>query len=516
MNALGALVSLALRGTDRWLRKAVDDAAASQRRVFDDLIERAADTWFGREHGFANIRTHADFVRAVPIRDYVDQLEMFRRIVGGERSVSWPGRVKHFAKTSGTTAGDKSIPVTREMMRSNRRAAMGIFAFYDRREGASAGRLFGGKMLFLGGSTDLTETESGALVGDLSGIATESIHWPVTRVYEPGEEIALIDNWEQKVEAVARREAELDVRFVTGMPSWVKVLFDRLCELRHVDPNGGISEIWPNFELFVHGGVDFGPYREGFRRYFREDHPLHFLEVYPASEGFIAIQAERDAPGMELLVDNGLFYEFVPLSEWGRPDAPRLPLEQVETDVPYSLVLSTCAGLWAYDLGDVVRFVSLSPPRIVFAGRNRHFINAFGENIIGEQVSEAVQAAQNTTGAEVEAFTAAPLYPSQERKKGAHEYVVEFRRPPDGGEDAFAAAVDEELQELNHDYSVKRSGDLGMSRVEVRDVPGGTFYEWMKRKGKLGGQHKVPVCANGREYADEILAVAEDLRARTA
>ncbi len=508
MSVLGPALSLYLRRIDRRLRRAAEAPDAAQQHVFEELLARGRNTWFGRQHGFASIRSHDDFVKAVPIRDYVSQLDMFDRILAGERDVSWPGKVRFFAQTSGTTAGDKHIPVTREMMRSNSRAALGIFAYYSRRHGASPARLFSGKLLFLGGSTVLTRTESGAMIGDLSGIATRSIFWPVTRHYEPGKELALLDSWEQKVEQVAQRVATRDIRFVTGMPSWVRILFERVCAIRGVEPACGISRVWPDMKLFVHGGVNFAPYRQGFRSYFSPEHPLEFLEVYPASEGFIAIQADGGEAAMEMLTDNGLFYEFVPLSEWGKEDAPRLTIGQVALDVPYSLVLSTCAGLWAYDIGDVVRFVSLKPPRIVFAGRNRHFINAFGENIIGEQVSAAVAAAAEAGVAEVAEFTAAPIYPGEGRKAGAHQYVVEFDRPPQAGIEAFAAAIDAELLRLNNDYSVKRAGGLGMTAVEVAEVPKGTFYAWMKQRGKLGGQNKVPICANDRRYVEDLLTVA--------
>ncbi|MBS3733577.1 MAG: GH3 auxin-responsive promoter family protein [Phycisphaerae bacterium] len=506
MSALAAALNVWSKVVQRRIRRARRDPVGMQRRVFERLLRKGRRTAFGRQHGFDRIRTPDDFARAVPVADYVGRLEMFERIVAGERDVAWPGRVRVFAQTSGTTAGDKRIPLTREMMRANRRAAMRIFAYYDRRQGVRAGDLFRGKLLFLGGSTDLTRTESGALIGDLSGIATRSIVWPISRCYEPGKDLALIDDWEQKVRRVAERTVRRDVRFVTGMPSWVKVLFDRLCELRGVAPEGGISRIWPNLRLFVHGGVNFAPYRRSFERYFAAGAAPEFLEVYPASEGFIGIQAERDRPDLDLLTDNGLFYEFVPLSEWGRDDAPRLTVGRVEPDVPYCVVLSTCAGLWAYDLGDVVRFTSVRPPRLVFAGRNKHFINAFGENIIGEQVSAAVAEAAAHTGAEVAEFTAGPIYAGAGRPVGAHEYVVEFSQPPGEGVEAFAAAIDDALKRLNHDYAVKRGGDVGMTGVEVTQVPRGTFYAWMKQRGKLGGQHKVPVCANDRTAIDALRA----------
>jgi hypothetical protein len=507
VSLLAAALSGYLRRVDGWLRRAAADPRAAQRRTFRRLLRRGADTAFGRRHGFADIRRPEQFARRVPIGDYVSRLEWIERMVAGEADVCWPGRVKVFAQTSGTTAGDKRIPVTRAMMRANRRAALAMFAFYARRGRGRLRRLFDGKLLFLGGSTALTRTDGGALVGDLSGIAARSIRWPISRHYEPGRDLALIDSWEQKVQRVAERVAGRDLRFVTGMPSWVMVLFRRVCAVRGVGVDGGISAVWPALQLFVHGGVNFAPYRAAFGRFFRDDHPLDFLEVYPASEGFVGIQAEAGRPGMEVLTDNGLFFEFVPLAQWGRDDAPRLTIEQVEPDVPYSVVLSTCAGLWAYDLGDVVRFVSLRPPRVVFAGRNKHFINAFGENVIGEQVSGAVAAAADRLGARVAEFTAAPRYPDDARPAGAHQLVVEFAGPPPDLE-AFAAAADDWLRAANNDYATKRRGDLGMTRAEVTAVPPGTFHAWMKRRGQLGGQHKVPVCANHRDAAEALLAEA--------
>ncbi len=501
-----------LRRVDRWLRRASADPVASQQQVLRRLLDRAKRTWFGRKHDFAKIASHADFVKAVPIADYVGRLDLMERIFAGEPNVCWPGVVRYFAQTSGTTAGDKRIPVTARMQRSNRRAAMAIFAYYQRRGRGKVNSLMAGQLLFLGGSTNMTPTGNGSWVGDLSGIATRSLHWPLVKHYEPGLELALIDGWEEKIERVARRVMDRDVRFVTGMPSWVKILFDRICALRGIPPEGGISRVWPNLQLFVHGGVNFEPYRSAFERYFTAMHSPEYLEVYPASEGFVAIQPAPARGGMEMLMDNGLFYEFVPLEQWGQADAPRLMIDKVETNVPYCLVLSTNAGLWAYELGDVVQFESLRPPRILFAGRNQHFINAFGENIIAQQVSQAIASAATASGAQVAEFTAAPRYAERDRP-GAHQYIVEFDRHPHRME-TFTAQIDSELQRLNNDYSIKRRGNLGMMPVEVTAVPPGAFYDWMKIRGKLGGQNKVPVCSNDRRYVDDLLESVQSMNSR--
>jgi hypothetical protein len=510
VNLLGTGLELYARARNARLRRAAASAAGCQHRVLRTLLRRAERTRFGREHGFDSIDSPEQFRRRVPIRDYVAYLPWVERMLQGQSDVCWPGRVKQFAKTSGTTAGDKNIPVTREMQRANTRAALALFSYYARRGPGRLKRLMRGKLLFLGGSTALATTSSGALVGDLSGIATGSIRGPLADHYEPGLEIALLDDWEEKIQRVAQRVARRDIRFVTGMPSWVKILFDRVCLLRGVDPSGGISRVWPNLQLLVHGGVNFAPYRATFEGYFREDHGLDYLEVYPASEGFIAIQAEADSGAMELQVDNGIYYEFVPLDQWHGPGAPRLGLEEVQPGVAYSVVISTNAGLWAYDIGDVVRFVSVDPPRILFAGRNKLFINAFGENVIAEQLCEAVARAAELTGASVLEFTAGPTWPAGD-KPGRHEYAVEFSAPPAGGCEAFAARLDEKLRQLNNDYDTKRGGDLGMRPPLVRSLPPGAFYAWMKRCGKLGGQHKVPTCANDRRYLDELIDTGREM-----
>ena len=283
------------------------------------------------------------------------------------------------------------------------------------------------------------------------------------------------------------------------------VLFDRACQVAGVGAEGGISRVWPHLVLIVYGGMNLEPYRAKFESYFNPGRRPWMLQVYPSSEGFIALQADLDDPAMEPLVDNEIFFEFVPLAEWGKAGAGRLMIHQVEPGIPYCLVLSTAWGLWAYDLGDVVRFTSVRPPRLVFAGRHQHFLNAFGEHMIGEEVAGAVAAACEATGARVAEFTAAPIYPDRDRLGGAHEYVVEFTRPPQGGLEVFARAIDRAAIAVNVNYRVKRDGDLRITAPEVRAVPPGTFYAWMKKRGRLGGQNKVPVCANDRRYADDLL-----------
>jgi len=508
LNLFGPAFSLHLKGVYRWMRQAAADPGGSQRRVLGRLLARARTTWFGRRHGFASILSHADFVKAVPIADYVGRKDLFDRIVHGEPNVSWPGRVRYFARTSGTTAGDKWIPITPAMRRSDMRAGAAMFACSDHVLPGSMSRMLGGRMLFLTAPTALVPTGYGGWVGDLSGISARWLFWPATRRYEPGLEIADIRDWNERNEKTALRLRGADLRWATGIPTWSRHLFDRCCAVAGVPTDGGLSDLWPNFEVFVHGGASFEPYRATFRRYFRPDHRVRFQEVYVASEGFVAVQPDFDDPGMEPLVANGLFLEFVPHEEWGRPGARRLLIDQVEPDVTYCLVVSTNAGLWAYDMGDMVRFVSVRPPRLVFAGRHMHYMNAFSEHTSGLEVSRAAAAAAEAAGARIAEFTVAPIALGDGRRVGAHEWVVEFERPPGAGLAAFAGELDRVLQAINAEYALKRKGNVGLTPPEVTPVPPGTFLEWMKSRGKLGGQHKVPVCASDRRYADGLLEVA--------
>jgi len=513
VNLLGPIATMYLRRIERWLRRAAEDPVRAQQRVLERLVGRAAGTWFGRAHDLASVSSPADLARAVPIGDHAAWLPLIERMWQGEPDVSWPGRVRTFARTSGTTAGDKRIPVTRDLKRSNFRGGLAVFTGCERVERGLFTRILDGQLLLLGATVALDPTGHGGRVGHLSGISANWIPKIFRRWYEPGWAIARLKDWPQRIEATARRIAGVDLRFVTGIPSWTKVLFDRVCELRGLAPEGGLSEVWPNFLVYVHWGTNFDPYRSAFERYFRPGHKVIYLDSYSASEGFIATQVEAGAGGMDLFVENGLFFEFVPLEEWGKPGARRLWIGQVETGVPYCLLVSSNAGLWGYDFGDVVRFTSLKPPRIVFAGRHEEYMNAFGEHVVGEQISAAVAHAADSTAARVRAFTVGPRFPAAGRPLGGHEVVVEFERPPAAGLHEFAAAMDRALAAANNSYADKRRGNLGMTPPHVVPVPTGTFHAWLEERGRVGAQYKVPVCADDRRYVDELLKTAA---ARTA
>jgi hypothetical protein len=506
------------------------ETASVQRRQLRKLLRRARGTEIGRECGFGRLSELPErelpgaYRKALPINDYLAFAHRLGRMrEGGEPDVLWPGLVRDFAQTSGTTAGDKYIPVSAAMMRSNYLASLDIFAQAVRR-GVSLERLLGGRALFLGGSSSVSENEHGVRTGDLSGLVTRLIRWPLTTVYSPGREVALMSHWPSKIEKMARVTMAQDIRMINGMPSWGVALMERILEIAREEgrPAATIREIWPNLMMFVHGGVKYTPFEPRIRQLYSGD-PAgadipHRLELYPASEGFIALQDEPGDPGLRLLSDIGNFYEFVPLEEVDAPDAAAFTADEVEKGQRYVVVMTTCAGLWRYLIGDVVEFDTVcdrldgpagdGPCRLRIVGRHRHFINAFGENLIVENIEDAVAEAARATGVVVGEFTAAPVYPGAGRRAGL-EIVIEVKDPAPEPLGAFAAAADATLRRVCHDYDVKRTGDLGMAPPTITPVPTGSFHRWMAARGKLGGQHKAPRCANHREVLEGVLVAAE-------
>lgn len=505
-----------------------------QLRQLSRNIASTHATRFGQTHGFRKMLDRSGDVEllrayrdAVPISDwhaFADDIADMRE--RGEPDVLWLGRVMHFAQTSGTTAGDKYIPVSEQMMRSNYFASLDIFAHLINR-GAHPGRIMGGRCLFLGGSTDLEYNREGIATGDLSGLVTPMIKWPLSTIYSPGPQIALISHWPDKIEAMARKAIDQDIRFISGMPSWALVLIDRVIEIarqRGVDARCA-RDVWPNLEVFVHGGVNYVPFVERMCRAFSGDPMIDFpcrQELYPASEGFIAMQDRDGDPGMRLLSDNGIFYEFVPREQIDDTNPEAFTCWQVEKGQQYVVVMSTNAGLWRYVIGDVVEFDDIpdgvqpggtmrggsGAARLRIVGRHRHFINAFGENLIGEHIEHGVAAASSATGLTVGEFTAAPVYPDVDRRAGL-EIAIEFTLCPTGEQlHRFGAAFDATVRHENVDYNTKRSDDVGMAPPTITALPMGTFHSWLDAKGKLGGQHKCPRCANHREILTEVIAAA--------
>lgn len=525
-GTIGAALSLRLRARARrlsntrwWGAHTERLQTASLRR----LLGFAAATEFGRRHSFGRLAGVADdeLMRAyraeVPIADY----EAFRALMqrmreSAESDVTWPGLVMDWAQTSGTTGGEKYIPVSPQMMKSNFRAALDIFA-HAMRFGVSPAMLTCGRLLFLGGSTDLTVSRAGIRTGDLSGLVTPLIRWPLREVYSPGADIAHMSHWPSKIDAMARLTLDQDVRMVSGMASWSLVLFQRVVEMAREQRAWvrTLRDVWPNFTLFVHGGVKYAPFDPRVREAWSGDQGVDVprrLEVYPASEGFIAVQDTPGDPGLRLHTDIGNFYEFVPLEEIDRPDARAFSASRVERGQRYVVVMTTCAGLWRYIIGDVVEFDTIppdGPARLRIVGRHRHFINAFGENLIVEDIEKGVIAARDATGLRLGEFTAGPVYPGEGRRAGL-ELLAEFEAEASAEDLArFALALDASLRATNVDYGIKRTGDLGMAAPVVTPAPAGSFHRWMESRGKLGGQHKMPRCANHREFIEGITRLIE-------
>ena len=555
MPAWTGAIGVGLSGLLARRRRRLSDAAFWQRetqvvqaRQLRGLLSRAAGTEFGRGHGFerlARISGDAELVAAyraaVPVADY----EAFRPLVarmreGGERDVLWPGRVEHFAQTSGTTAGDKYIPVSAEMLKSNYRAALDIFA-HAGRFGVSLPGMLTGQALFLGGSTTLETNGHGIKTGDLSGLVTPLIRWPISEIYLPGPEIALMSHWPSKIEAMARACVGRDVRMVNGMPSWMLVLFERVVELareRAKDPGSirSLRDVWPNLRLLVHGGVKYAPFEPRVRQAWSgsadgPDVPAR-LELYPASEGFIAMQDTRGDPGLRLMADIGNFYEFVPLERVHEAAPPAYTAGEVEPGVRYVVCMSTCAGLWRYVIGDVVEFDTVpdgarrrgtGPARLRIVGRHKHFINAFGENLIVEHIENAVAEAAKAAGLVVGEFTAGPVYPGVTPEGDARRAGLElvFETPEAGAMlaarlAAFGVAFDASLKRQNVDYTTKRTDGVGMAEPTLSPVAMGAFHRWMQSRGKLGGQHKCPRCANHRDFVEGVLGLAGGAQVRSA
>ncbi|MEQ9095929.1 MAG: GH3 auxin-responsive promoter family protein [Phycisphaerales bacterium] len=521
-SLIGAGLHARVAGRARTLRNHAywtANTAFIQRAQLRSLLEQARDTAFGREYGFASVLKAGDadiaaeYRKAVPARDYVAFLPYVKRMVeDAEPDVLWPGLVKQFCQTSGTTAGDKRIPISDAMMKSNFKASLDIFS-HAVNWGVSLPKLFGGRALFLGGSSALDRQENGILVGDLSGIATQQIRWPLSAIYSPGREIALMDHWPSKLDAMAELTSTQDIRMISGMPSWTVALMEKVLAKTG---KARIDQVWPNLTLFTHGGVRYDPFEPTVRRLFtggERDIPVR-LELYPASEGFIAVQDEYQQPGMRLNADHGIFYEFVPLEEIDKEDAPAFCADEAEPGQRYVVVMSTCAGLWRYVIGDVVVFESVpnrigwgggtGPARLRIVGRHKLFINAFGENIIVENIETAVARAARESGVEVGEFTASPVYPGEGVRSGLQLAVEVVGQRDPSAMGRFAEVFDATLQSEVVDYRVKRTDSLGMAPPVVTPLEPGAIHDWMQSRGKLGGQHKVPRCANHREFMDAL------------
>ncbi len=479
-----------VRQIDRWKLHPLE----TQQKVFKKLISTAAGTAFGRDHHFDQIKTYADFKRLVPIRDYEQLRPYIDRVVRGEKHVLWPGKPAYFAKTSGTTSGVKYIPISKASMPEHIKAARNALLTYIHETGKAD--FVDGKMIFLQGSP-LMKKQAGIPTGRLSGIVAHHVPAYLQKNRMPSYSTNCIEDWEEKVEAIVEETKSADMRLISGIPPWVQMYFDRLSEV-----TGGkkIKDIFSNFSLFVYGGVNFEPYRARLEESIGKK--VDSIETYPASEGFIAYQDSQTEKGLLLLLNSGIFYEFIPVGTYYDKEPVRLSLEEVELNENYALILNTNAGLWGYSIGDTVKFVSKNPYRIVVTGRIKHFISAFGEHVIGEEVEEALLSVAQQEGVEITEFTVAPQVNPPEAGLPYHEWFIEFAKAPEHMEQ-FAVRVDAALQQKNLYYQDLIAGKI-LQTLVIRSLKQGSFIHYMKSQGKLGGQNKVPRLSNDRKIADEL------------
>ncbi|MCB0733544.1 MAG: GH3 auxin-responsive promoter family protein [Flavobacteriales bacterium] len=500
-----SLISWYFKKRIQQVRYGIENPEIVQEELFQELIRQGARTEFGQKHGFDAVRNQDDFRNNVPVQDYESIKPYIMRIMRGEQQVLWPTEIRWFAKSSGTTS-DKSkfIPVSFEALDECQfRGARDLLTIYCHNNPET--RIFDGKSLMIGGSHELNKLSNDSYYGDLSAVMMNNLPFWVNLLRTPKPEIALMSDWEEKMEMMAQATLNEDVTSISGVPTWTLLLINRLLELKGVTD---LREVWPNIELYMHGGVGFDPYRDQFANLIRSN-DMNYLESYNASEGFFGIQDSIKATGdLLLMMDYGIYYEFIPLKELENEHPKALTLREVELDTPYALVISTNAGLWRYMVGDTIQFTSLSPFRFRITGRTKLFINAFGEELMIDNAEVALSDACLKTNARIREYTAGPVYLSS-KKSGAHEWLIEFEKMPDDL-DAFQQELDVTLKSVNSDYEAKRVGDLALGKPRIVVCPDGTFYSWMKVKGKLGGQNKVPRLSNNRKIIEEIKSLTRN------
>lgn len=473
-----------------------------QQKQFHDLLHTASQTIWGQRYDYTHIFDYQTFSKRVPLQEYDDIRPYVRRMINGEPDVLWPGITRWFAKSSGTT-NDKSkfIPVTDDILRKcHYQGPKDVVALYLRNYPTS--RLFEGKGLILGGSHSPSPLNRQAHQGDLSAVLLQNLNPLVELFRVPRKGIILMNEWESKLQAIVKATCHVNVTNLSGVPSWMLTLIKAILAYTGKQT---LTEVWPNLELFIHGGICFEPYRECYKQLIPSSR-MHYMESYNASEGFFGIQDDPDDPALLLMPDYGVFYEFVPLEELDTPCPQAVPLEGVEVGRQYAMVISTAGGLWRYLIGDTVRFTSLRPYKLLITGRTKHYINAFGEELMVGNAEKALAMTCQETGAIVREYTAAPLFELTGKAEGCHQWLIEFERLPDDL-NLFAKQLDLHLQQVNSDYEAKRYKEISLAPLQVVVARKDLFYDWMRQKGKLGGQHKVPRLSNNRSLLEELIAL---------
>ncbi len=497
--AIKRFIKLRMSAIDNFVLNPID----TQKQVFNDLVGSAQFTEYGKQHNFEHINSIKDFKENVPVNDYDALKPYIQKILEGQQNILWAEPINWFAKSSGTTS-DKSkfIPVSKDALDDTHfKSGKDVLSLYLRQFPQSD--IVSGKCLTIGGSHQINQLNAESYFGDLSAVMLQNMPLMGQVMRAPELSVALMEEWEAKIEAIIYSVFNENITYIAGVPTWTMVLIKRILE---ISGESDLHKIWPNLELYIHGGVSFTPYRKQFQQLIPSA-SMNYMETYNASEGFFAAQDDINEEGMLLFLNHGIFYEFMPMEEYGKEQPRTLQLEEVEAGKNYALIISTNAGLWRYLVGDTIQFTSLRPFRIKVSGRLKHFINAFGEEVIIDNSDHAIAEACRITGAIVNDYTAAPVYMS-EADNGAHEWIIEFERLP-VPLSVFTEEMDKALQAVNSDYEAKRHKDIALRMPIVHQMQAGGFNSWLKSKGKLGGQHKVPRLSNERTYLEEILAFLE-------
>jgi len=464
-----------------------------------DLLKSAKNTEWGKKYDFKSIKSYQEYKSRVPLQDYESLKADILRIKKGEQNILWNTDIKWFAKSSGTVTGkSKFIPVSKEsLMDCHYKGGKDLLSIYHHNHPES--KLILGKTLVVGGSSQINSLGKGSYYGDLSAIIMKNFPFWVEQRRVPDLKIALMAEWEEKIEKMAITTAKEDVSNISGVPSWTLILLQKIME---VSKTKNISEVWPNLEMYMHGGVNFSPYKKQFKNIISNSN-MNYYENYNASEGFFGLQDQSKVEEMLLMLDYGIFYEFIPIEEVEKQSPKVIALEHVELNKNYALVITTNAGLWRYQIGDTIKFTSINPFRIEVTGRTKHFINAFGEELIVENTDQALTIACEKCNSLIRDYTVAPVY-LENKKKGRHQWLIEFEKSPKNI-GYFKEVLDNALKNLNSDYEAKRYNNLIVDVPEIIFLPKNTFYQWMKKNNKLGGQHKVPRLSNHRDIVEQVL-----------
>jgi phenylacetate-coenzyme A ligase PaaK-like adenylate-forming protein len=507
MGIIDSIGNLVMKSRIEDLENSINNPHETQQRVLQQLLETTKNTYYGRKFHFKNIHNYRQFVEQVPLNNYEDLHPYIELILKGETNVLWPTPIKWFAKSSGTTgATSKMIPVSTEgLEQCHYQGGRDMLALYI--HNYPDARLFSGKNLSIGGSQEGKQSSNNShYIANISAIVMKNLPFWAQFGRTPGLEVTMMNNWEEKIKKIAEITSHQRVTSLAGSPMWMLLLLQHIIKEKNITY---IQDVWPDLEVFFHGSVSFAPYRPLFEE-LDKDKSLRYLEIFNATEGFFALQDQKDDPSLLLMLNYGIFYEFIPEKEFLSENPKVIPLSEVELGKNYSMVISTNSGLWRYKIGDTIKFTSTSPYRFTISGRTKHCINVFGEDLFAEHAEKAISQACRETGAILRDFTAAPYFYDR-RKKGYHEWIIEFVRSPANMEN-FTDVLDRELGRYNDDYASKRKNDIAIERPVVREMPEGTFYEWLKRKNKLGGQHKVPRLSNSREFVEELLNIRSSLQ----